>query len=616
MESWSVPVPAVLLTIGMCGVPLAMTPGVVLEFDVTPKLVLLLWATGALLVCHHGWWAGLAQLFGTRQGRLFGGLLALQLASSAWGTLLSAQPGLSFAGSAWRRYGFVTQFSLMLFSLASAATLARWPDTLRKILEGITACSSVIALYAIAQYAGLDPFLSRALYTTYYNGQMLRVPGTLGHAVYLGAYLAACIPIAIGLGAESETKQRKLFWGAIAGVALLATVLCGARSALLGLAAGALVSLPVLRPVRLRGNILLAAALGVGLLLVIPAALDPASSLRLRLSQWPQERLGGPRLMVWRESLALVAAQPLAGAGPELFADRFRQRQSAELSRAYPEFLQESPHNLLLDGVISQGISFLLVAGGIVYLMLHDYRRKHGPAVWLRASVAATFVCLQFETPMIAGGLMLYGMLGLFVACQRETERDAVEPQISPPGWATALCYGLALLLLAAGIAYLRKDSAYADMVDAAATGHFERMAAAYSTTSTAWFPVSGDDLWASREFATIARRSDPTTASRAWTLAAAAAARAESTGSGKAEAVYQFALLAIGANQAQLAEFKLRQALEYAPMWYRPHLLLAQLLHYMGREAESKDEAARALDLSGSAGSSVEQTLRTLKTP
>jgi hypothetical protein len=603
---------AALAAIAMAGVPLLIAPGLTLEYETTPKLVLLLVSTAGLLLCYRGWWPGAVALFETRRGRLFAGIFAAQFLSLVAATALSSQPALSLAGSSWRRYGLVTQLALGLFSLTIAALAAAHTEYLRKILLAIAGSSGVIAIYGIAQSAGFDPLLPRASYIiTYWNGELARGPGTLGHAVYLGGFLAAAVPITVGLATEAKGIGKLTLWGIVA-LSLVATVLSGSRSSLLALCAAAAVSLPAIRRIRGRtawGAAAICAAGAVALVFFL--SLHSGSSLRLHVDRWRQDLYGGPRVRVWRESLALVAAYPIAGSGPETFGNQFRRRQSAELSRAYPDYFQESPHNFLLEGAIAQGCFFFVIVAGIVYLVMAGRAASNrGPAVWLRASMVATLVSLLFLPVTISGALMLYGILGLLVAV---TATAGVQPRGAVPGLVKLAACGLAALLLAAGIAYLRKDMAYTG-IDAAVKAHrFAEMAHAYRTMADGLFPGPGDDLWASRQFAAIARELDPQTAAEAWALAAEAAAMAERTSDDQADAAYQSALVAISTNHAEQAESKLRMSIERAPTWYKSHLLLAQLLHFTGHDAESKTEAKAALDFAGSRRPGVEQALSQL---
>src|SRR5262249_46967321 len=140
--------------------------------------------------------------------------------------------------------------------------------------------------------------------------------------------------------------------------------------------------------------------------------LDAGASFRRRLIQWRQDYYGGPRLMVWRDSLPLIPARWLVGYGPGAFPHEFPRGPSAALSWAYPEYFHESPHNLLLDTAISQGLPGILWLVGLVYLA------AFGPSRLWKASAAASFVCLLFLTVTIPGMLMFCVATGAMVAEQ------------------------------------------------------------------------------------------------------------------------------------------------------------------------------------------------------
>ena len=82
------------------------------------------------------------------------------------------------------------------------------------------------------------------------------------------------------------------------------------------------------------------------------------AGLKLRArGQWELEDLrGGARLLLWRDSLRMARERSLLGFGPDTFGVEFPRYQSVELSRAYPDFYHESPHNIFLDALVSQGV--------------------------------------------------------------------------------------------------------------------------------------------------------------------------------------------------------------------------------------------------------------------
>src|SRR6516225_4181333 len=101
--------------------------------------------------------------------------------------------------------------------------------------------------------------------------------------------------------------------------------------------------------------LLLISVTASGLLVLTPQG----EGLRQRLHQSTQD-LGGPRLLVWKDTLRLAGARALTGSGPETFPIAFPRFESRAFYRRYPDFQQESPHNIFLDTGASQGITGLL----------------------------------------------------------------------------------------------------------------------------------------------------------------------------------------------------------------------------------------------------------------
>ena len=87
-----------------------------------------------------------------------------------------------------------------------------------------------------------------------------------------------------------------------------------------------------------------------------------------------------------------------------------------------------------------------------------------------------------------------------------------------------------------------------------------------------------------------------------------AAAAAQRATGSDDAQnAWYTVAWLHAREGDMPRTEQSLRAAIRSAPNWYKPHWMLAEVLHSQGRTAEARAEAERAAYLS--AGKSFVKT-------
>jgi O-antigen ligase len=188
---------------------------------------------------------------------------------------------------------------------------------------------------------GLDPILPPASYQAGEGSfRIVRPPGTLGHSDYFGAWLSW--PFFAG-AASFLTEERatwKSFGFLTVFVAGTAIILTGSRGAVVGLTAG-LTIYAALAQVRICtvAVVLLSAVLAFTLFFVSPAG----QGLRARAHWIGEDRTGGARPLLWRDSLRMSLDNPWKGFGPDLFAGEFPKYQSIELARAYPDFYHESP---------------------------------------------------------------------------------------------------------------------------------------------------------------------------------------------------------------------------------------------------------------------------------
>jgi hypothetical protein len=162
------------------------------------------------------------------------------LAATIVSTIFGLSPRLSLIGEIQQREGLLTVLALggLYFAARrSHRTVAQIQGTLRIVLAG----AGLAAVYALLQRAGLDPveWASTASYPVR-GGSILRVFGSLGNAILLGAVLAAAF--AIGLSGVMSSRRTSM-WGVavliLSGVATAATL---SRSAYLALIAGTIVA--------------------------------------------------------------------------------------------------------------------------------------------------------------------------------------------------------------------------------------------------------------------------------------------------------------------------------------------------------------------------------------
>ncbi len=405
--------------------PLVITPGLLSYFDITPKIAILLFGVSSALLCRRENERNLRAFLSTRAGQWFAGLLGATWLAAAIATAFSLHPALSLYGGNWRRFGFVSQSALLLFTLLTVAWLAADRKNILTLLRAACASGALASMYGICQYFGWDPLLPA---TAYQAGEgaftIVRPPGTLGHADYFAAWLVVVAFFSIALARLEEERWRKIIAGVVFALAAAAMVLSGTRSALLGLVVGG-VLLAILERPRARKSALTIALAGLAavvLFFYIPAG----TKLRARLHWSFEDPRGGARLPLWRDSPRMSMHRPIAGFGPESFATEFPQFESLELARAYPDFYHESPHNIFLDALTTQGSLGLLALLGVCTLAfvtaMEARRSGNDIAPALAAGFAGMLVCQQFTVIIPATALYFFLVAGLLIVCSQSAK--------------------------------------------------------------------------------------------------------------------------------------------------------------------------------------------------
>jgi O-antigen ligase len=585
----------ILLPLVAALVPLAIAPHLLFYFDVTPKVVLLLCGAAFALLMGPGrnaWKSLLAR----PAGRWFCGLLAAQVLSLVISSAFSVARDLSLHGGTWRRFGLLSQVAMFAFALISAAWLSADPGRLAPLLRAVAISGAVAGIYGILQYFGFDPLLDRATYVTG-EGEwaIVRPPGTLGHAGYFATWLLYPAFAGVWLAAR-DSKPAWRWLGMIAAVlAVVAITLSGTRSALLGLTLGVTVlaagSGAKVRRYTIAGAVAL--LLAAAALYISPAGLP----LRARVRWWREDPVGGARLMLWRDSIRMGAARPVAGFGPETFAGEFPRYESISLASGWPDFYHESPHNMFLDSWTAQGLPGVAVLMMLVALGLVAAWRSR--VTELSAGLVAVLVAQQFLAFTVATALLFYLWLAIAVSLDgpRAAEPNAIRFRIG--------CI-VARVALAAVFVMLGMHLCMPAWYMARAQAHLDKgeLKAALADSNQARVWARGGwsaDLYWSRRLLQFSQASTNSidklqTAGEAFEAAVRATAGAEEP----QNAWYNLAAFYAARNDAGPAEQSLRSAIQHAPCWFKPHWMLAKLLEATGRVPEASAEADTAVTLDG----------------
>ena len=343
------------------------------------------------------------------------------MASLVISAAMSNDLWLSFAGTVWRRLGACSQLLIFFIAAVIAAHVSMYRQSAKTLMLGMEAAAGVASLYAILQYFGLDPLIPRAFYTLG-SSAAVRPPATLTQATYFATFLLPGILIATGFRLGETRPLPKRMHELTLFLSLPALFLSGTRSAMLGLAVGLWILIYLVggrlrnRRILLRaGYASLACAVAATIFLFMPAG----KPTRARIAQWTADPKGGPRLLVWRDSLPLIWQHPAVGIGPELFEAEFRKAESMELARAFPDAYHESPHNFFLEVATAQGVTGLFFWLCLVAITaacgLRARRANDATAAILLAAFAAMLVSLQFCPLTLTNELYLLALAAILV---------------------------------------------------------------------------------------------------------------------------------------------------------------------------------------------------------
>ena len=588
-------------------IPLAIIPGLFFHFDITPKIILLALAAAAGLARVRSFPQEIAQLWRRREGRWLILLTGAQVVWFGVTTLTSSRPWFSVYGSGWRRLGLVEIASILVIAVLAAASLAARPEGMRTLLRIAVAAGFVASIYGICEYFGFDPLQPVAAYQAHAGDSVIvRPPGTMGHADYFGWWLAIEFFCGIALS-RIESGGWKLIATVAAVTIASAIILSGTRAAILAVVCGLAALIVMQRSgfhVRTRHLVAAAAAC----LLCFAFYFSPAGTLlRARVVWSGDEPLGGARPLLWRDSLHMAGVRPLTGFGPETYLTAFAPWQSEDLSRLFPDYHHESPHNLAFDALTSMGVPglFLLIGWGALAWRAAAAARRSGSvtAIPLAAACIASAAASMFSAA--SPGPLLLSFLALAILIAECPAGEAPSARSIPLVyvWAPALAAGFLVFGGFLGIYEFRLRQ-------------FSRQPSevSYRAMLRTSLPGAADDLYASRLLQLACqKRTDVASYVGCIQQTLQAAARALHTDDDIANAWYNIAMLNAVQRNLEGTRQGLLEASKSSPNWFKPHWTLANLLSQSGEKTQAKSQAERAAFLDSNRDPEVVETLTKL---
>jgi O-antigen ligase len=581
-------------------VPLVMTSSF-LHYDITPKVVLTIVA-GALGCC----WFACSAWTNTVRPATDDRLLLLAIGAHALililCTITSAAPHLSFGGGVWRRFGLISRVAALIAVCALASLGRGRHERWLWIVRSFCICGTVTAVYAICQYFGVDPWIDSRTYRDAY-WSTLRPPSTMGHAAYFATFCVQVLFWALALGSSPRPRGDRILGVVTAVLCSFALILTGTRAGLAGAGVGFLCLLVSGR--RFLSVRVWIIPVGVAVFALAILYLSPSGSfLRKRLNQWVTDASGGPRLLLWRDSLSMARTRVVTGFGLETFTQYFPSFESTQMAVAYPEFAHESPHNIMLDTLLEQGLPGVLALLGLAAVCVRlgwravasEHRQQ---ATFILASLAAAVAAQQFTAFTLPTYVMFLVNLALLAMLPLRRKEDAPHGARSYSSrWAWA---AIGAVLIGFAAKYSTRETELSHVGSLLRRGMISSAIDEYRSVDRSGVLGETPDLWYSRRVITAIHPStEKALQTRALQEAIEAATRASSSSEERFNAYFELAVLWALTDNGPKTEESLRGAIAWAPEWYEPHWYLSRILAASGRNEESMKESALAKALSG----------------
>ncbi len=356
--------------------PLVVVPGFARPFS-TPKFVLLaaVVSVGTLLAASYGLlrWPSFPFSF--------------QVALVVWLAALGAS-------AAFGDFASPSAFFLPLFAAAWFLLLLMIRPRAEDLAFMLALSGGMVALIALLQFFGLDPFALLGWAAPPGGSSRIRVFATLGNPNFVAAFLVAVMPLTIAMGI---TLRQRLLFSVVVALQTAAIFATGSRAAILALIA-VLVWLAVLRRL-VNWRYLAGTAVLIAVLLLVYA---PSRPLKTTL-------LG--RYYIWHVTATHLAERPVFGFGPGGFAAKYveweteywREGRSSASERQFAA-LQDHAHNDYLETLVDSGVAGLasfvaLLLSSLVFAFRQAQRKVSELATGASAGVIALMAVALVDFP-------------------------------------------------------------------------------------------------------------------------------------------------------------------------------------------------------------------------
>lgn len=339
---------------------------------------------------------------------------------------------------------------------------------LNRILWAWLIASVLVSIWAILEHFGIFPscYILRGTWVTncWVQDSQARVFATFGQPNWLAAYLAATIPLALAMLANSVKYSHRLTLAAILMLNYAAFWYTFSRSGWIGLAIALVILLPWLLKGRVKSLLPWVSLITIACVAISLSSLNVASQRTATTLESGNldSSTGQIRLLVWGGSLATITRYPLFGSGPETFAYSFLAQRPAELNNTTEwNFLYNKAHNDLLHMATTVGIIGTLAWLGL-YIVLNRqlwqqrvFAFSRQPltfhqtlALGLAAGIVGTFTAQLLGFSVVVTSLLFWLSAGIIIAPHTTSRRLTLIRPAAHTSWLAGSVIVPSLLLI------------------------------------------------------------------------------------------------------------------------------------------------------------------------
>jgi O-antigen ligase/Flp pilus assembly protein TadD len=349
--------------------------------------------------------------------------VVLFLLSAVLSTLASISMRTSLFGAQDSHGGLCTIACYTVLFITTRA-VCRTSGDARLLLAGCVLAGVITALYALMQFARLDPLTWTGVSDI---GSYVRPFGTLGHPNFLAAYLVMALPLALLFTPGGAPGARALRHVAFAlllvlpPIVILLTLSRGAWIALLSVAVVLLFGFWRLRMAKRATLVTLVTGL-LAFLTVAGLCVFNVNQLGSTLSErLEQFAMGASRGHIWQAGLELFADRPLVGLGPDTFQLAFGLKRPEAFWLSEWGATPARAHNELIHILATQGlfgaVALAIILAGLVLACVRAWRRTSSDdrllVLALGAGVLGFVVTSAFSYTVVACGTIFVTMAAL-----------------------------------------------------------------------------------------------------------------------------------------------------------------------------------------------------------